>query len=160
MSQETQTAPKIDPAAIENALPQDFYQVFVLEATKGPNKKGNPMITLKLEIRNSPRVPVKDKDGNLIDMDPNGLQVFDYITLVPQAMKFVNQKRRALGLTDITEAELVTDDPGQYLNKVGYAILKGEKEPRLNAAGQPIMNPHTNQPMTVNTRRLVEWILP
>ncbi len=137
-------------------LPVGTYKVKVMEATKGASQKGNPMITVDLEIVDSANITVKNPDtGENESVSPNGLAIRNWVTLVPQAIGAVNTFHRAFNLSTVKEA-----DPNTYKGQVAYAVLKGAYKDMTDGAGQIMINPHTGKPVQTMERRVVKLLTP
>lgn len=150
----------IAPEALAYPLPKAVYQLKVVEATSGVSGAGNPQIVLDLELVNNAKVLAKDESGQPVEMDPNGLKVRTWVTLTEKAIMFANRANKGLGMPEITAAELDSVQSTQYIGKTGFAICSGSKKPKKDSNGNVMINPHTQQPMTVNERNLDEWCLP
>lgn len=141
-------------------IPRGSYKVKVCEVKNSDSKAGNPMVTVDLEIIESPDIQVADEDGNMVSVSPNGLQVRTWVTKVAQSLGSVNTFMRCFGLPTVTEAELPNLDSNLFLGKVGYAILEGGDRNLVDGANKPIINPHTGKPETVLERKVVKLQVP
>lgn len=159
----------MDSNATKVTIPRKSYQLRVIEAEKGVsavrtddkgNKKGgNPNITLKLEIINAAPVPYKDPaTGEISMVDINGLTVTSWVTLTENALRFANEANNALGLPILNPSNMHEAEANAYLGQTGYAILEGKPRVVTDSEGNPIVNPNTQQTVTVPEIRHVMWL--
>lgn len=146
---------KLQTEAYNIRFPKNTLLNFrVIEAKKQQSKQNNPQHVLTLEVINS--APF-DVDGENIDI--NGLEFMSFSTLTSKALEFANRVRRAFGFNDLTEQDIDSADPKEYIGQVCWAIVESTEEDRINElTKEPVIDPYTGRPMKTYQRRIVEWV--
>ncbi len=121
----------------------------------------NPMNVVDFEFINNPPIQVTNPEtGEKEAVDINGLQVRNWVTLVPKAINAVNTFRKGLGLEPTTEAKLLEEDGNLYIGKVLKACVRFSGKPMKNSAGETLTNPYTGKPVMTSERRIIKIYTP
>jgi hypothetical protein len=146
---------------------QDNFDLKVIKSERGvsqlkPDGSGNnPMNVVDLEFINNPPVSVINPEtGEKELVDINGLQVRNWVTLVPQAINSVNTFRQGLGLPPTTEEKLLEEDGNLYIGKVLKACVRFSGKQMKNSDGQGLTNPYTGKPVLTSERRIMKIYVP
>lgn len=134
-------------------LKRGVYQFRVTDAEKTKSQKGDPMLVLTSEIINHPPLMIGDQEVNV-----NGIEITDYKTITPKTLPYVNIFHKALGMPVIQEHEIPLVDAAAYKGAEFYAVAESKDEPMLDEDKNPMINPHTGQPLMSVRRKFVSFI--
>lgn len=140
-------------------LPKASYKFRVMEVKREPSQKGNPMITVDLEIIDAPNITINNDQGIPETVSPNGMRVRTWVTLVPQSVDSSNRFLASLqpAVPKLTVDNLQTYDANILKSKVGYGIASGKLKDNTDSNGQQIINPHTGKAASIIDTKFTEF---
>ena len=149
------TERKIDQKAYETRIPQQIYKLRVRDGEDEKTKeKGHKMHKFVLEVIPKTEGIPTVVNGVIID----GLEFYHQSVLTEKSLKFANKFRNAVGLSEITESDIPSCSAKEAVGLELYAICAGEEETKKDEAGNPLLDPYTNQPIKVLTREIKQII--
>lgn len=135
-------------------LKRGVYQFRITDAEKTKTQKtGDSMLVLTCEVINHPPITIGDREVNV-----NGIEITDYKVLTDKTLPYVNLLHRALGMPEIQAHEISLVEASAYKGADFYAVAESKDEPMLDEDKNPMMNPHTGQPLMLSKRKFVSFI--
>lgn len=158
---DTNAEKQIDPKAYETRIPRNIYRLRVRECdTVTTKEKGYKMFKYVSEIipkkEGIPTV-IKLGDGNSVCID--GLEFYHQSVVTEKALKFFNNFRSAVGLSEITAEDISRVDGKEALGLEFFAECVGTEETKMNEeTKEPLTDPYTGAVMKQLSREIKTFI--
>jgi hypothetical protein len=135
-------------------LPRNSYRLRCVSCEVGKSKKGDFQLIQTYEIFGAAPLQV---DGVMVDI--NGIQMKNWQTLTQNSVDFFNLNRNSLGLPPVKFSDKGSINAADYKGLEGAAICESEsQEVKNEVTGEPILNPHTGQPVIQWNKRINQWL--